>query len=107
MEKYLPLFEVGRLYISFFVCCSYNIPPTPQVGVYIPENFVKFLPKYTPYHVIIFVKMSFKNCSTNEYMNEFVVILKLINLINLKNGKIKNLNFANFQIQYYKNFSLS
>ena len=24
--------------------------------------------------------MGFKNCSSNEYMNEFVVILKLINL---------------------------
>ena len=30
-------------------------------------------------------------------MNEFVVILKLINF---KNGKLKNKNFANFQIQW-------
>ena len=34
-----------------------------------------------------------KNCSTNEYMNEFVVILKLINF---KNGKLKNWNFEIF-----------
>ena len=30
-------------------------------------------------------------------MNEFDVILKLINF---KNGKLKNLNFENFQIQW-------
>ena len=30
-------------------CCSYCIPPTPQVrGVYKPENFVKFFPKVYP-----------------------------------------------------------
>ena len=34
-------------------------------------------------------------------MNEFVVIFKSINI---KNGKLKNGNFENFQIQWLKNF---
>ena len=32
--------------------------------------------------------MGFKNCSTDEYMNEFVVILKSIN-IKMANWKVK------------------
>ena len=34
--------------------------------------------------------MDFKNCSSNEYMNEYVVILKLINF---KNEKLKIIKF--------------
>ena len=52
------------------------------------------------------MKMGFeKKCSTNEYMNEFVVILKLINI---KNGKLKKEILKNFKTQWlYKIFSLS
>ena len=44
--------------------------------------------------------MSFKNCSTNEYTNEFAVILKLINF---KNGKLKIEIFKIFKFNGYKN----
>ena len=54
-------------------------PHTPGKGVYKPENFVKLFPKVYPLPVITFEKMGFKNFSTNEYLNEFVVILKSIN----------------------------
>ena len=37
--------------------------------------------------------MGFKNCSTNEYMNEFIVTLKLISF---KNGNFEN--FSNSMV---------
>ena len=77
------------------VCYSYNTP-SQEVGEYKPENFGKFLPKVFPLTpVIIFEKVGFKNSSNNEYINEFVVILKLINF---KNRKLKNENFKNSMV---------
>ena len=59
-------------------CCSYSIPPhTPGKGVYKPEKIDKIFKKIYP-PVTTFEKIGFKKCSTNEYLNEFVVILKLI-----------------------------
>ena len=88
------------------MCCSYNIPHTPDKGVYKSENFGQFLPKVYPLTpVIIFVKWVSKNGSINEYMNEFVVILKWINF---KNGKLIKGNFEKFQnSMVIKIFSLS
>ena len=82
-------------------CCMYNIPP-PQVRGYINLKILaSFSQKYTPLpHVIIFVKMGFLNCSTNEYMNELVVILKWINF---KNGKLKIEIMKIFKFNGYKN----
>ena len=78
--------------------------PTPQEGVYKPENFVKFSQKYTPYPRNYFCENGFPKIVQLMNINEFVVILKSINF---KNGKLKNINFENFQIQWLKNFSLS
>ena len=53
-------------------------PHTPGKGVYKPENFVKFFTKIYPLTPCNYFCENgiLKNCSTNEYMNEFVVILK-------------------------------
>ena len=53
------------------------------------------MPAWPP--VTTFEKIGLKKCTTNEYLNEFVVILKLIYF---KNGKLKIWNIANFQIQW-------
>ena len=64
-------------------------PPHPGKGVYKPENFVKFFPKVYPLTPCnYFCENGFLKIVQlmNEYMNEFVVILKSINF---KNGKMK------------------
>ena len=60
-------------------------PHTADKGYINPKILVSFYQKVYPLPpVIIFVKWVSKNCSINEYMNEFVAILKWINF---KNGK--------------------
>ena len=47
----------------------------------------------------------YKNCSTNEYMNEFVLHSKRLNI---KNGKLKKEILKNYKLNgYLKIFSLS
>ena len=61
-----------------FFLRSTVFPHTPGKGVYKPENFVKFFTKIYPLTPCNYFCENgiLKNCSTNEYMNEFVVILK-------------------------------
>ena len=56
---------------------------------YLNQKILKFFSKsILPTPEIIFVKMAFKNCSIHEYMNEFVLNSKRLN-IKMKNRKQK------------------
>ena len=49
IDKVYEFDDMSIFYNMVINCCSYNIPPPPQVrGVYKPENFVKFFPKVYP-----------------------------------------------------------
>ena len=86
-------------------CCSYIIPHTPGKGYINPNILVSFYQKYILYPMKLFLwKVVSKDCSTNEYMNEFAVILKSINF---KNGKLKKEILRNFKTQWLLKISHS